>query len=269
MVADGIGYRSKLSGTRCRRVVRGSVTVPHGTEARTTARSCGLTKAQLREPKSARRLARPHRADHGAGDVGWHGTQEAELRSRGHDTVAPALPCDDDSAGLSEYADAVVQAIGDRTDLVVVAQSSGGFTAPIVCDRVPVRLLVLVAPMIPTPREVPADYWVNTRYGEEVRESFDEPIALFYQDVPPELAAEALKRDGAVRGPGGGARPRRGLRFPRECCSPRDRLFPRLPAGRGPGAPGHHTRRDRRRRPGAQPPEELAERPRHSPPRQA
>ena len=55
-----------------------------------------------------------------------------ELRGRGHDTVAVDLPCDDDSAGLREYADAVVEAVGDRTDLVVVAQSLGGFTAGLV-----------------------------------------------------------------------------------------------------------------------------------------
>jgi pimeloyl-ACP methyl ester carboxylesterase len=49
---------------------------------------------------------------HGAGDVGWYWhLVEAELRERGHDTVAPDLPCDDDSAGLSEYVDAVVQAM--------------------------------------------------------------------------------------------------------------------------------------------------------------
>jgi pimeloyl-ACP methyl ester carboxylesterase len=48
--------------------------------------------------------------------------------------------------------------------------------------------------MIPAPGEAPADYWVNTRYNEEVRESYDDPIELFYQDVPPELASEALKR---------------------------------------------------------------------------
>ena len=62
---------------------------------------------------------------HGAGDVGWYWhLVEAELRERGHDTVAPDLPCDDDSAGLPEYVDAVVQAIGDRIDLVVVAHRS-------------------------------------------------------------------------------------------------------------------------------------------------
>lgn len=132
---------------------------------------------------------------HGAGDVGWYWhLVEDELRSRGHDVVAPDLPCDDDSAGLPEYADAVVDAIGDRTELVVVAQSFGGFTAPLVSDRVAVDLLVLVAPMIPAPGEAPADYWSNTRYEEEVREHYEDDVALFYQDVPPELASEALKR---------------------------------------------------------------------------
>ena len=69
---------------------------------------------------------------HGAGDVGWYWhLVEAELREGGHDVVAPDLPCDDDAAALPEYADAVAEAIGDRTDLVVVAQSLGGFTAPL------------------------------------------------------------------------------------------------------------------------------------------
>ena len=132
---------------------------------------------------------------HGAGDVGWYWhLVEAELREQGHDVVAPDLPCDDDSAGLSEYADAVVEAIADQADLVVVAQSLGGFTAPLVCERVPVKLLVLVAPMIPAPGEAPADYWPNTGYENEVRERYEDTIALFYQDVPLELASEALKR---------------------------------------------------------------------------
>jgi pimeloyl-ACP methyl ester carboxylesterase len=132
---------------------------------------------------------------HGAGDVGWYWhLVEAELRERGHDVVAPDLPCDDAAAALPEYADAVAEAIGDRTDLVVVAQSLGGFSAPLVCERVPVELLVLVAPMIPAPKEAPADYWANTRYEEVAHERYEDDIALFYQDVPPELASEALRR---------------------------------------------------------------------------
>ena len=132
---------------------------------------------------------------HGAGDVGWYWhLVSAELRARGHETVAPDLPCEDDSAGLPEYADVVIEAIGEREDPVLVAQSFGGFTAPLVCDRKAVDLLVLVAPMIPAPGEAPADYWTNTRYEDEVRGSYDDVLALFYQDVPPDLAAEALKR---------------------------------------------------------------------------
>ncbi|MDF5759003.1 alpha/beta hydrolase [Spongiactinospora sp. TRM90649] len=133
---------------------------------------------------------------HGAGDVGWSWhLVEAELRAKGHDTIAPDLPVDDDSAGLPEYVDAVVGAIGDRADLVVVGHSLGGLVAPLVCDRVPVELLVLVAPMIPAPGEAPGDYSANTGYYEEEREEYDDPIALFLQDVPPDLAAEALKRE--------------------------------------------------------------------------
>ena len=132
---------------------------------------------------------------HGAGDVGWYWhLVEAELRAGGHDTVAPDLPCDDDSAGLPEYAGTVAAAAGDRTGLIVVAQSLGGFIAPLVCDRAPVELLVLVAPMIPAPGEAPADYFAGTRYAEEPREQYDDAVALFYQDVPPDLVAEARKR---------------------------------------------------------------------------
>ena len=44
--------------------------------------------------------------------------------------MAPDLPVSGDPAGQAEYTDTVVQAIGDRTDLILVAQSMAGFTAP-------------------------------------------------------------------------------------------------------------------------------------------
>jgi pimeloyl-ACP methyl ester carboxylesterase len=133
---------------------------------------------------------------HGGGDVGWYWhLVVAELRELGHDAVAPDLPCDDDSAGLSEYADTVVAAIGDREELVVVAHSYGGFTAPLVCERVPVELLVLVAAMVPAPGEAPDDWWANTGYASEAGDGDDDVIATYYHDVPPELAAEALRRE--------------------------------------------------------------------------
>lgn len=96
---------------------------------------------------------------HGGGDVGWYWhLLEKELRSRGHDVVAPDLPCDDQSAGLNEYADAVVAAVGERKNLVVVGQSYGGFTAPLVADRLSADVLVLLAAMIPSPGETPEDW---------------------------------------------------------------------------------------------------------------
>jgi pimeloyl-ACP methyl ester carboxylesterase len=145
---------------------------------------------------------------HGAADSAWYWHLVApELRSRGHDVVTVDLPCDDDSAGLDEYADAVVTAIGDRKNLVLVAQSFGGFTAPLVCERVGVDLIVLVAAMIPSPGEAPNDYWANTDWpgpaaaqgseGESAGTEDAGTIATFMHDVPPGLAAEALTR---VRG---------------------------------------------------------------------
>ncbi len=129
---------------------------------------------------------------HGAGDSAfhWH-LLEPELRDRGHEVVAMDLPCEDESAGLSDYADAVVAAVGDREDLVLVAQSLGAFTGPLVCTRVPVRLMALVAGMIPLPGERGDDWPANTGYpGPAGRDE----IEIFYQDVPPELATEAASR---------------------------------------------------------------------------
>src|SRR5262249_42641068 len=76
-----------------------------------------------------------------------------KLGQRGDEAVAVALPAADDAAGLSEYAAAVVRAIGSREPrrVVLVAQSLAGFTAPLVCKQVPVALLVLVNAMIPRP----------------------------------------------------------------------------------------------------------------------
>ena len=186
---------------------------------------------------------------HGAGDVGWYWhLLEAELRNRGHDVVAPDLP-GDDSAGLAEYADTVVAAIKDRSDLVVVAQSFGGFTAPLVCERVPVDLLVLLAGMVPSPGEPPDDWAANTGYERARREQDErdgralDEIALFYHDVPPGLAAEALRR-GRRQSATPGKKPwplRRGRTCRRgSCCVATTASFLRVHAPRGAGTVGHH-----------------------------
>lgn len=144
---------------------------------------------------------------HGGGDVGWswHLVERA-LQGLGHRTVAPDLPGHDDTASLVDYADTVIEAIGDRRELIVVGHSYGGFTAPLVADRVPVEMLVLVAGMIPAPGESPAAWWENTGYHQAVAEQAridggltgnDDPFVTFYHDVPQALVAEAMGHEGA------------------------------------------------------------------------
>lgn len=146
----------------------------------------------------------------GAGSDSWYWHLVApELAARGHDVVAVDLPCDDDTAGLAEYTDAVVDATRDRRDLVLVAQSMGAFTAPLVCDRLPVDMVVLVAAMVPAPGERPGDWWANTgqlqaqraRAERDGRDPDDEdPATLFLHDVPPEVVAESASRVRAQSG---------------------------------------------------------------------
>lgn len=131
---------------------------------------------------------------HGAGSDSWYWHLVVpELQRRGHDVVTVDLPCDDDSAGLAEYTDTVVDAIGDKTDVVLVAQSLGGFTAPLVCDRVPVELMVLVAAMVPRPGESGAEWWVNTRHAEaRGADASDDPAVMFLHDVADDVIAASV-----------------------------------------------------------------------------
>jgi pimeloyl-ACP methyl ester carboxylesterase len=122
---------------------------------------------------------------HGGGDVGWSWhLVERELRDLGHQTVAPDLPCDNPSASLADYADAVIDAIGDRRDIIVVGHSYGGFTAPLVADQVRAQALVLVAAMIPAPGETPAAWWENTGHKQAVAEQAELDGGLTGSDDP-------------------------------------------------------------------------------------
>jgi pimeloyl-ACP methyl ester carboxylesterase len=136
------------------------------------------------------------------GDAAYWRFVEPMLRERSHDVVAVNLPAADDSAGLAEYTDAVVAAIGDRENLILVAQSMGGFTAPLVCERVPVDLLILVAAMVPAPGETPGEWWANTGQFEAERAvkqahgldpdgPFD-PQFTFLHDIPDEVLAQLM-----------------------------------------------------------------------------
>jgi pimeloyl-ACP methyl ester carboxylesterase len=141
----------------------------------------------------------------GAGGDSWYWHLVApELRAQGHEVLTPDLPADDDSAGLSDYVDTALSAIGDRSGVIVVAQSMAAFTAPMLCDRVDVRLLILVAPMIPAPGESPGEWWSNTSQTTAQREQdlaegrdpdadFD-VLTTFMHDVPAHVVAEAFAR---------------------------------------------------------------------------
>lgn len=127
---------------------------------------------------------------HGAGSDSWYWhLVSPRLQALGHDVVAVDLPCEDETAGLHQYAQAVIDAVGDRRDLILVAQSLAGFTAPLVCDRLPVELLVLVAAMVPRPGETAGEWWANT--GHEFPDPFDAEV-VFTHDLPPELVAATL-----------------------------------------------------------------------------
>src|SRR3954447_10499532 len=81
------------------------------------------------------------------------------LEQAGHLAVAVDLPGPDPQAGLPEYADLVVRAGLEFDEVVLVAQSLGGFTASMAAEALRVKKLVLVNAMIPAPGETPANWW--------------------------------------------------------------------------------------------------------------
>lgn len=131
----------------------------------------------------------------GAGSDSWYWHLVGpNLAAAGHDVLAVDLPVSDDTAGLTEYVDVVVDAIGDRRDVVLVAQSLAGLVAPLVCARTPVELLVLVAAMVPKPGETGAEWWVNTGHAEaRGPDASDDPVVTFLHDVPDDVARESAR----------------------------------------------------------------------------
>jgi hypothetical protein len=90
----------------------------------------------------------------------------------------------------------VVHAAGDRGNLVVAAQSFGGFTAPLGVARIPVTVLALVARMLPAPGAAPNDGPANTGFDQVMCQQARRYAGqdLIYHDVPPGLAEQARRR---------------------------------------------------------------------------
>ncbi|WP_433831505.1 alpha/beta fold hydrolase [Actinoplanes sp. CA-015351] len=139
----------------------------------------------------------------GAGGSGWiwH-LVVARLHAAGHDAIAVDLPADDETAGLRDYADLIVASAGAADDVVLVAQSLGGLSAPLTCDRLPVSKIILVNAMIPAPGETGGDWWANTGQEQARRDNdraagrdpdaaFDLGV-YFFHDVPQDLTDYAI-----------------------------------------------------------------------------
>ena len=134
----------------------------------------------------------------GAGGTAWYWHRIVPLlRQAGHEAIAVDLPGDDPAAGLPEYTELVAGAIGGRGNVVLAAQSLGGFTAPLVAAQVPVASLVFVNAMIPRPGETPGAWWDDTgwadaRVAAAERGGYGTEVDLatyFLHDVPAEVAA--------------------------------------------------------------------------------
>ena len=138
------------------------------------------------------------------GDASYWDLVVSLLRERGEDAVAVDLPAGDDTAGWSAYADAIVGAVGDGPNVVVVAQSLAGFSAPIACDRLDVDRIVLLNAMIPRPGETGAEWWPNTGQPDAMREHLaaiglppetaEDDVLVYFHDVPADVRAAAFER---------------------------------------------------------------------------
>ena len=141
----------------------------------------------------------------GAGGVAayWHLVQ-AGLTSLGVDSIAVDLPGDDPEAGLPAYVDLITDAAAGLDDVVLVAQSLGGFSASWAADRLPTSAIVLLNAMIPLPGETAGEWWGATGSAEAMRElairegrdpdPFDMDV-YFLHDVSPEAIAPVGERD--------------------------------------------------------------------------
>lgn len=141
----------------------------------------------------------------GAGGSAWYwNLVEDDLRALGHETIAVEMPANDESAGLDEYVATVLDAMGERRDVVIVGQSMGGLSAPIVAEKSGAALIVLLNAMIPKPGETGGAWWENTGQAEAMREnarrigipdlSMADEGRLFGHDVPADVFAEAGRR---------------------------------------------------------------------------
>jgi alpha/beta hydrolase family protein len=138
----------------------------------------------------------------GAGGTEWYWHRVVPLlKDAGQQAIAVDLPSGDPQAGLAEYARLVAGAADGRDHVVLVAQSLGGFTAPMAAAKIDVQALVFVNAMIPRPGETAGEWWDATgwekaRLAAAERGGYPAEVdleAYFLHDVPPDVAASGEK----------------------------------------------------------------------------
>lgn len=136
----------------------------------------------------------------GAGGEAWYWHLVVPLlEAAGHRAVAIELPASDPDAGLEAYVAAAIDAVGAPVgDAVVVGQSLGGFTAPVLAERLGAVELIFVAAMIPKPGETAGDWWATSGFHDVWGDQEMDVMEHFLHDLPPAVLQEALAR-GEVR----------------------------------------------------------------------
>lgn len=106
-----------------------------------------------------------------------------ELEARGRRAIAADLPCGDEDAGAADYAALVAQTLANEEEVVLIAHSLGGLTAPLVAELRPVREIIFIAGLLPTP-------------GQSLRDQQAiEPEMMFpYRGGPPGLRERFFNR---------------------------------------------------------------------------
>jgi pimeloyl-ACP methyl ester carboxylesterase len=132
-----------------------------------------------------------------------------ELEARGHRTVAPDLPFEDETAGAEAWSQTVVAAIestaGADENVVVVGHSMAGLCLPVIASRCAVRRMVFLAAQVPVPGRVYLEYLAEN--PDAVTFDFDAggtpgPAGMsweaarqnFYQDLDEASARRAFER---------------------------------------------------------------------------
>jgi len=132
----------------------------------------------------------------GAGGDAWYWHLVVPLlEAAGHRAVPVELPSGDPDAGLDAYVAAALDAVGPHDGgAVVVGQSLGGFTAPIVAERLHAEMLVFVAAMIPKPGETAGSWWADSGFQDVWADQEMDVMEHFLHDLPPSVLRELLER---------------------------------------------------------------------------